>query len=99
MSQKKNAPIHMPNVASGGSTTPSPIATAESGKRWLVAMRASSIASAQTAATIIETTAVHGSAERPLEMSSATPFHWMAAGNANASETMVAVERAPCASG
>ena len=47
----------MPKVASGGSTTPSPIATAESGKRPFVTIFATSIATAHAAATIIETIA------------------------------------------
>ena len=40
-----------------------------------------------------------GSALTPLVMISATPFHCSAAGIANCSETMVAAERTPFASG
>ena len=60
---------------------------------------ATSIAMAETAATAIDMTALAGRALRPLAMISATPFHCIAAGIANCSETMVAVERTPFASG
>src|SRR4249920_2650821 len=99
MTQKIIAPTHIPKVDSGGSTTPRPIDTAESGKRPFVTMRAISIAAAETAATIIDTTAECGSALNPLAISSATPFHWSAAGNAKLSETIVVTERTPFASG
>src|SRR6266487_5441306 len=62
ITQKIIAPAHIPNVDSGGSTTPRPIETAESGNRPFVTMRAISIAAAATAATIIDTTADHGKA-------------------------------------
>ena len=77
----------------GRSTPP----TAGSGP--CVTMRAISIATAAIAATIIDTTAECGSALTPLAISSATPFHCSAAGNANWSETIVATERTPLASG
>ena len=86
-------------MASGGSTTPRPIETADSGNRPFVTMRAISIAAAATAATIIDTTAEYGSALTPFAISSATPFHCSAAGKAKLSETIVDTERTPFASG
>jgi len=83
MIQNSIAPTHIASVASGGNTTPRPIDTADNEKRPLVAIRAISTATAQTAATIIETTAEYGSALTPFVMSSATPFHCNAAGKAN----------------
>ncbi len=99
ITQNSSAPTNIANVASGGSTTPRPIDTADSAKRPLVAMRAISIAAAARAATIIEMTADAGSAVTPLAMISATPFHCSAAGNANWSDTMFSTERTPLASG
>src|SRR5690349_9368867 len=99
ISQKISAPTNIAKVDSGGSTTPRPTDTAESGKRPLVATRASSIAMATATATPIVISAEVGNPPTPLEMISATPFHCSAAGMANWSEMIVAVERMPFASG
>src|SRR5947207_3709906 len=99
ITQKIIAPTHIANVDSGGSTTPKPMATADNGKRPLVTILVTSIATAEITATIMDTTAVHGRVLMPLAISSATPFHCMAAGMENCSEMMVAVERTPFASG
>jgi len=94
-----NAPTHMAKHASGGSTTPSPMLTAESGKRPRVVMRRISNVSAATVASAIEMTAEAGRLLRPEKIRSDTPFHCTAEGMANWSEIRVAVERTPFASG
>ena len=97
--QNSRAPSHIVRTYSGGSTTPSPIETALSGNRPLVAIRASSMAAAQTAATIIAATAETGSDFSPWAIRSATPRHCTAAGMANWSDTMVEAERSPSFAG
>ena len=97
--QNTKAPIHMASVDSGGSTTPSPIDTADSGKRPRERIRSTSKTNATMAAIAMATMAEAGRLPNPLAMRSATPFHWTAAGMANCSVTSVAVERTPAALG
>mmetsp|Transcript_6467 Transcript_6467/g.26640 ORF Transcript_6467/g.26640 Transcript_6467/m.26640 type:complete len:226 (-) Transcript_6467:12-689(-) len=99
MKWNNSAPTNMPNTASGGSTTPRPVATAERPKRPLVRMRATSIAMAASAATTIDTTTEIGRLLTPRAMMSATPFHCSALGKPNWSDTIDAVLSTPLASG
>ena len=95
--QKSIAPAHIAKHDSGGSTTPSPMETALSGKRPFVRMRSVSKTTASTAATHIAQIAEVGSRLIPFVMRSATPFHCRADGIANCSLTSVAGERVPSA--
>lgn len=73
--QNNIAPSHIASVASGGNTTPSPMATADNGNRPFVRTRSTSNTTAKTAAAVIATNADAGNCPNPRPIRSATPFH------------------------
>ncbi len=101
--QNSKAPQNIISDESGGSTTPRPIASGDSGKRFCVRTRSTSITSAAKPAIAIDQTIEVVS--RPPDSGppntaatrSETPFHCTAAGNANLSLTMVSATVRPAA--